>query len=185
MSPREADLGGPMPDQLDRLQGALADRYTLQRELGRGGMAVVYLAHDLKHDRDVALKVLRPELTAILGRERFLAEIRLAAQLDHPHILTLLDSGESESFVWYILPFIRGESLRQKLTREKQLAVEEALPSQRRSPARWSTRTSTASSTVTSSRRTSCSTKARRCWRTSASRWPWKKRAASGSPRRA
>jgi serine/threonine-protein kinase len=109
------------------LSAALQDRYRLERELGQGGMATVYLAHDLKHDRDVALKVLRPELAATLGRERFLAEIRLTAQLDHPHILTLLDSGESESFVWYTLSFIRGESLRQKLTREMQLAVEEAL----------------------------------------------------------
>jgi serine/threonine-protein kinase len=90
-------------------------------------MATVYLAHDLKHDRDVALKVLRPELAAVLGRERFLAEIHLTAKLDHPHILTLIDSGESDDFLWYVVPFIRGESLRQKLAREKQLGVEDAL----------------------------------------------------------
>jgi serine/threonine protein kinase len=109
------------------LATALQDRYRLDRELGQGGMATVYLAHDLKHDRDVALKILRPELAAVLGRERFLAEIRLTAKLDHPHILTLIDSGESDGLLWYVVPFIRGESLRQKLQREKQLRVDEAL----------------------------------------------------------
>ena len=109
------------------LAAALRDRYVLERELGRGGMATVYLAHDLKHDRKVALKVLHPDLAAVLGRERFLAEIRLTARLDHPHILTLIDSGESNGLLWYVVPFIRGESLRQKLQREKQLGVEEAL----------------------------------------------------------
>jgi Tfp pilus assembly protein PilF len=103
------------------------DRYRLDRELGHGGMATVYLAHDLKHGRDVALKVLRPELAAILGRERFLAEIRLTARLDHPHILTLIDSGESDGYLWYVLPYIRGESLRQRLDRERQLGLDEAL----------------------------------------------------------
>jgi eukaryotic-like serine/threonine-protein kinase len=83
-------------DLLSRLQSALGAHYSIERELGRGGMATVYLARDLKHDREVALKVLRPELTAILGRERFLNEVRLTAKLDHPHILTLIDSGETE-----------------------------------------------------------------------------------------
>jgi serine/threonine protein kinase len=83
-----------LPDHLARLQAALVDRYRFERALGRGGMATVYLAEDLKHDRQVAIKVLRPELAAVLGRERFLAEIRLTAKLDHPHILTLIDSGE-------------------------------------------------------------------------------------------
>jgi Tol biopolymer transport system component len=109
------------------LADALRDRYTLERELGRGGMATVYLAHDIRHDRDVALKILRPDLAAVLGRERFLAEIRLTAKLDHPHILTLIDSGESNGLLWYVVPFIRGESLRQKLQREKQLPLDEAL----------------------------------------------------------
>ena len=90
-------------------------------------MATVYLARDLKHDREVALKVLRPELAAALGTERFLQEIRISARLDHPHILTLIDSGESDGFVWYALPYVRGESLRVRLTREKQLSVEEAV----------------------------------------------------------
>jgi Tol biopolymer transport system component len=114
-------------DTAGQLREALRDRYLLERELGQGGMATVYLAHDLKHDRDVALKILRPDLAAVLGRERFLAEIRLTAKLDHPHILTLIDSGESNGLLWYVVPFIRGESLRQKLQREKQLGVEEAL----------------------------------------------------------
>jgi eukaryotic-like serine/threonine-protein kinase len=109
------------------LASALQNRYRLDRELGHGGMATVYLAHDLKHNRDVALKVLRPELAAVLGRDRFFAEIRLTARLDHPHILTLIDSGESDGFLWYVVPFIRGESLRQKLQRERQLDVNEAL----------------------------------------------------------
>jgi len=116
-----------MADVPPGLATALQDRYRLDHELGQGGMATVYLAHDLKHDRDVALKVLRPELAAVLGRARFLAEIHLTAKLDHPHILTLIDSGESDGLLWYVVPFIRGESLRQKLEREKQLGVDEAL----------------------------------------------------------
>jgi TolB-like protein/tetratricopeptide (TPR) repeat protein len=90
-------------------------------------MATVYLARDLKHDRDVALKVLRPELAAVLGTERFLQEIRISARLDHPHILTLIDSGESDGFVWYVLPYVRGETLRARLLREKQLSIDETL----------------------------------------------------------
>jgi eukaryotic-like serine/threonine-protein kinase len=99
----------------------------LERELGHGGMAIVYLAHDLKHDRDVAVKVLRPELAAVLGRERFLLEVALTAKLDHPHILTLIDSGQAAGTPYYVLPFVRGQSLRQRLTAEQQLPVEEAL----------------------------------------------------------
>jgi serine/threonine-protein kinase len=112
---------------LARLSEALAGRYHPDRELGRGGMAFVYLAHDLRHDRQVALKVLRPELAAVLGAERFLNEIRITARLDHPHIVTLIDSGESGPFLWYVLPFIRGESLRDRLNRERQLGLDEAL----------------------------------------------------------
>src|SRR5438128_10409245 len=117
----------PVADVLSRLRLALAGRFTLERELGRGGMATVYLARDRKHDRDVALKLLRPELAAVLGAERFLQEIRISAQLDHPHILTLIDSGESDGFLWYVLPYVRGESLREKLAREQQLSIEEAV----------------------------------------------------------
>ena len=110
-----------------RLNTALADRYVIVRELGAGGMATVYLAKDVKYDREVAVKVLRRELAAVLGAQRFLDEIKITARLDHPHILTLIDSGESDGFLWYVLPFIRGESLRAKLAREKQLGLEEAL----------------------------------------------------------
>jgi serine/threonine-protein kinase len=116
-----------MPSPLDRLTSALADRYRLDRELGQGGMATVYLAEDLKHHRKVAIKVLRPELAAILGAERFLKEIELTANLQDPHILPLYDSGEADSFLYYVMPFIEGESLRAKLTREKQFGVAEAV----------------------------------------------------------
>ncbi|MGN6393472.1 MAG: protein kinase domain-containing protein [Gemmatimonadales bacterium] len=112
---------------LSRLTTALEQRYRIERELGAGGMATVFLATDLKHDREVALKVLRPELGAVLGVERFLAEIKITARLDHPHILTLIDSGAEGGFLYYVLPFVRGESLRDKLNREHQLGVDEAL----------------------------------------------------------
>jgi len=114
-------------DAVSRLKVALADRYTIEREIGRGGMATVYLAHDPKHDRLVALKVLRPELAAVLGGERFLREISLTAQLQHPHILTLIDSGEADGFLYYVMPYVEGESLRQRLEREGQLPLDEAL----------------------------------------------------------
>jgi hypothetical protein len=110
-----------------RLTTALEERYRIERQLGAGGMATVYLATDLKHGREVALKVLRPELGAVLGDERFLAEIKITARLDHPHILTLIDSGAEGGFLYYVLPFVRGESLRDKLNREKQLGLDEAL----------------------------------------------------------
>jgi hypothetical protein len=113
-----------IPDVLAR---ALASRYRIERQLGAGGMATVYLATDLKHDREVALKVLRPELGAVLGTERFLAEIKITARLDHPHILTLIDSGAESGFLYYVLPLVRGESLRDKLNKEKQLGLEDAL----------------------------------------------------------
>ena len=112
---------------LSRLTTALEQRYRIERELGAGGMATVFLATDLKHDREVALKVLRPELGAVLGVERFLAEIKITARLDHPHILTLIDSGAEEGFLYYVLPYVRGESLRDKLNREHQLGLDEAL----------------------------------------------------------
>ena len=111
----------------DRLRAALADRYALERELGRGGMATVYLARDLKHGRAVAIKVLRPEIAAALGPERFLREIEVAARLTHPHILPLHDSGEAAGFLYYVMPYIESESLRDRLEREGQLPVEEAL----------------------------------------------------------
>ena len=109
------------------LTTALADRYRLERELGAGGMATVYLAEDAKHHRQVAIKVLRPELAALLGAERFLNEIEVTAHLHHPHILPLFDSGQADSFLYYVMPYIEGESLRDRLTREKQLPVADAL----------------------------------------------------------
>ncbi|MBA3346457.1 MAG: serine/threonine protein kinase, partial [Gemmatimonadales bacterium] len=116
-----------MPDFQDSFRAAVADRYTVERELGRGGMATVYLAQDLRHDRPVALKVLHPELAQLLGPERFQREIKLAARLQHPHILTVHDSGEAAGQLWFTMPFVEGESLRDRLTRERQLPVEVAL----------------------------------------------------------
>jgi len=116
-----------MADLSERVRASLAGRYTIERELGRGGMATVYLSRDVKHDRPVALKVLRPELAAVLGAERFLREIRLTAQLQHPHILTLIDSGEADGFLYYVMPYVEGESLRQRLEREGQLPLDEAV----------------------------------------------------------
>jgi tRNA A-37 threonylcarbamoyl transferase component Bud32 len=116
-----------MPELLTRLQTALAGRYRIEGEIGEGGMATVYLAHDLRHDRKVALKVLRPELAAVIGAERFLAEIKLTANLQHPHILPLFDSGEADGFLYYVMPFIEGESLRDRLRREKQLSIDDAV----------------------------------------------------------
>ncbi|MCH7491323.1 MAG: protein kinase [Gemmatimonadetes bacterium] len=116
-----------MPDLLERLKHVLADRYTIEKELGSGGMATVYLAEDLKHGRPVAIKVLRPEVAATVGPDRFLREIAIAAQLEHPHVLTLIDSGESGGFLYYVMPVVAGESLRDRLRRENQLSVEEAI----------------------------------------------------------
>ena len=101
-----------MTGVLERLTAALSDRYRLDRELGAGGMATVYLAHDLKHDRDVAIKVLHPDLGAALGGERFLSEIRTTARLQHPHILPLLDSGEADGLLYYVMPLVTGETAR-------------------------------------------------------------------------
>ena len=116
-----------MPDLLSRLTGALGDRYRVEREVGQGGMATVFLAQDLKHDRRVAIKVLAPELGAIIGAQRFLKEITVTANLQHPHISGLIDSGESGGLLWYVMPFIEGESLRARLDRERQLPVAEAV----------------------------------------------------------
>ncbi len=116
-----------MTDVVARLTAALADRYRIERELGAGGMATVYLAHDLKHQRKVAIKVLHPELSAVLGGERFLTEIRTTANLQHPHILGLIDSGEADGLLYYVMPFVDGETLRAKLERERQLSVKDAV----------------------------------------------------------
>src|SRR3954453_8324499 len=105
----------------------LADRYRVERELGSGGMANVYLAHDVRHDRKVALKVLKPELAAVIGAARFLAEIKTTANLQNPHILPLHDSGVIDGTVYYVMPFVAGESLRDRLDREKQLPISDAI----------------------------------------------------------
>src|SRR5262245_53400438 len=115
-------MGAPL-----ELSTALSDRYHIEGEIGEGGMATVYLARDLRHDRRVALKVLKPELGAILGVERFLSEIRVTANLQHPNLLPLFDSGEAEGLLYYVMPFVEGESLRGRLDREKQLPVNEAI----------------------------------------------------------
>lgn len=121
-----------MPDRIPRLNAALSGRYRVEREIGEGGMATVYLAEDLKHHRKVALKVLKPELAAVVGAERFLAEIETTANVQHPHILPLYDSGRIEAdgpapeIVYFVMPYVEGESLRDRLDREKQLPVDEA-----------------------------------------------------------
>lgn len=116
-----------MPEQHDRLKAALANRYTIEQKLGEGGMAKVYLAYDVKHHRRVALKVLLPELAAVLGAERFLNEIRVTANLHHPNIVQLYDSGEADGYLYYVMPVVEGESLRDKIDRERQLSVEQAV----------------------------------------------------------
>ncbi len=116
-----------MPDPVTRLNDALEGRYRIERELGEGGMATVYLAKDLKHNRSVALKVLKPELAAVVGGERFLAEIETTANLQHPNILPLYDSGEADAFLYYVMPYVEGETLRERLETEKQLPVDEAV----------------------------------------------------------
>src|SRR4029079_19021349 len=115
------------PDVISKFRAAVADNYVVERELGRGGMATVFLARDVKHEREVAIKVLHPELAASLGGERFEREIRLAAKLQHPHILGLYDSGVADGLMYYVMPFVKGESLRDKLDREGQLTIDDAL----------------------------------------------------------
>src|SRR6266540_902482 len=109
------------------LRTALGDRYTIEGELGSGGMAIVYRALDRKHDRPVAIKVMRPEVAAAMGRERFLSEISIAAKLQHPHILALIDSGDAEGVLFYVMPFLEGETLAQRIARESQLPASDAM----------------------------------------------------------
>jgi serine/threonine-protein kinase len=116
-----------MTNPIDRLNAALEGRYRIERELGEGGMAMVYLADDLKHERKVALKVLKPDLAAVVGGDRFLAEIKTTANLQHPHILPLFDSGQADGFLFYVMPYVEGETLRDRIDRERQLPVDEAL----------------------------------------------------------
>jgi class 3 adenylate cyclase len=126
-SPAPAASGGGPGDDPRRLRAALAGRYDLEHELGRGGMATVHLARDVRHDRRVAIKVLRAELAAVLGKDRFLQEIRLAAQLTHPHIVALYDSGEADGILYYVMPSLEGETLRARIESERRLAVDHAL----------------------------------------------------------
>ena len=116
-----------MTDRIERLTTALESRYRIERKLDEGGMATVYLAEDFKRERKVALKVLKPELAAVVGADRFLAEIKTTANLQHPHILPLFDSGEVDGFLFYVMPYVEGESLRVRLDREKQLPVDAAV----------------------------------------------------------
>src|SRR5436190_19356257 len=116
-----------MSESPERLSVALSGRYRIEREQGAGGMATVYLAHDLRHDRDVAIKVLHPDLGAALGGERFLSEIRTTARLQHPHILPLLDSGDADGLLYYVMPLVTGETLRHRLERENQLPIDDAI----------------------------------------------------------
>ncbi len=116
-----------MAGPIERLNAALEGRYNIDSEIGEGGMATVYLAKDLRHNRDVALKVLKPELAAVVGAERFLAEIETTANLQHPHILPLFDSGEADSFLFYVMPYVEGDTLRERIDREKQLPIDEAI----------------------------------------------------------
>ena len=116
-----------MTEQLERLKSALAERYAIEREIGSGGMATVYSAEDRRHGRDVAVKVLRPELALAVGPDRFLRKIRITAGLEHPHILTLIDSGNADGFLYYVMPFIQGETLRDRMDTEGQLPMEDAL----------------------------------------------------------
>ena len=111
----------------DRLRASLAERYRIDAEVGAGGMAHVYRAHDLKHGRDVAVKVLRPELAYAVGADRFLREIATTATLRHPHILPLYDSGDADGLLYYVMPFVEGESLRDRLDREGRLPIDDAL----------------------------------------------------------
>ncbi len=166
------------------LAAALSDRYRIERELGQGGMATVYLAHDLKHDRQVAIKVLRPELAAVIGAERFVHEITTTADLQHPNILPLFDSGQRRRLPLLRHAVRRGrDAARPAGTASGSCRSTRASRSRRRWPPRWPTRTNAASSTATSSPTTSCSRAGRRWSPTSASPAPSTPPAASSSPR--
>src|SRR5437763_1454830 len=117
----------PVRDAVAVVTAALGDRYAIDRELGRGGMATVYVAQDRRHAREVAIKVLRPDVAAAIGAERFLREIAIAARLTHPHVLPLIDSGQAAGSLYYVMPYVRGESLRQRLARERRLPLKDAL----------------------------------------------------------
>jgi len=175
----QARFGETGLEMIDQLNAAFSERYTVQRELGRGGMATVYLADDPKHGRQVAIKVLHPELAAVIGAERFLKEIEIAAGLTHPHILPLHDSGEADGLLYYVMPYVEGESLRDRLDRETQLSIEdttriasEVADALSYARTRCRTRTPGTWCTATSSRRISCYRAAMPWWPTSGSHGP-------------
>jgi eukaryotic-like serine/threonine-protein kinase len=151
-----------MPDTLSRLNAALHGRYRIDRELGRGGMATVYLADDIKHRRKVALKVLSAEAAAAIDAERFLAEIGTTASLQHPHILPLFDSGEIGDLLFYVMPYVEGGSLEDRLRSARQPRSKRRYGPRSRSLKLWTTHTAAASSIATSSPRTFCFTTASR-----------------------
>ncbi len=159
-----------MADVLELLRTALEERYAVERLIGEGGMATVYLANDIRHDRKVAIKVLRPELAASIGADRFLREIKVAAKLQHPNILPLYDSGEASDFLYYVMPFVEGESLRALMEREQQLSLPDSIQLTCDIAEALHYAHTTRSSTAISSRRTSCSGTDDPWWRTSASR---------------
>jgi serine/threonine-protein kinase len=165
--------------QAERLAMALIGRYEIEREIAQGGMSTVYLARDVRHDRRVAIKVLRPELARAVGAERFLEEIRVTASLQHPHILPLFDSGSANDLLWYAMPFVEGETLRARLGRDGRLPVDEAVRLVREMADALAHAHGQASCTATSSPRTSCSRVATRWSPTSASRLRSSMRAGS------
>ena len=167
-----------MNDVLPRLTASLADRYAVERELGAGGMATVYRAVDLKHQREVAIKVLHPELGAALGSERFLSEIRTTARLQHPHVLPLLDSGEADGLLYYVMPLVTGETLRHRLERERQLPIDDAISIAREVADALGYAHGLGVSIATSSRRTSCCVTGTRSSPISASPSPCRRRGA-------
>ena len=166
-----------MSEDVTRLGAALAGRYRIERELGEGGMATVYLAYDVKHGRKVALKVLRSELAAALGADRFLVEIKTTANLQHPHVVSLHDSGEADGFLFYVMPFIEGESLRDRLQREHLLPSTTRCRSLAKSRTPSIMRINRAWCIATSNPRTSCFRAATPWSRTSASRSPCSRQA--------
>lgn len=174
-----------MNEVFARLTPALHERYRIERELGAGGMATVFRAHDLRHDRDVAVKVLHPEIGAMLGAQRFLAEITTTARLQHPHILPLLDSGDADGLLYYVMPVVDGESLRARLDREAQLPIDEAvrITSEVASALDYSHRHAVVHRDINP--RTFCCTRVTRSSPISASRWRCRRPGENDSPRRA
>ena len=161
-----------MANVVDRLNAALEGRYVVERALGEGGMATVYLAQDVRHERPVAMKVFRPELSAVLGADRFLAEIKTTANLQHPHILALYDSGEADGLLFYVMPYVEDESLRDSWIGKSSFPWLTRFASRLKWPTRWSTPTASPSSTETSNPPMSFFRTAAPSCRTSGSPWP-------------